>query len=240
MLALGAGSLLVGVDGDSRSELPELGALPAVAPEGLARLVPDLVIAPPELQPQVDAFSSPTGFETVSFEVHDLEDVFLLSQTLGVRLVGPARAAVFERGIARPLALVAGRGPGLGRLAVVALVSIDPPQLAGGHSFATDLIEVAGGRSVTHGGDANRLDADGATLAALAPDVVVVMRPGTVSQGDLERLRRELSLQVPLFAFTVDFDRVFDGELEQRAEALRAALALHAHAGPGAGARGED
>jgi len=228
IVGLGAASALVGVDVDSRSALPELAAVPTLELEGVSRLAPDLVIVPPGLEPRAAELASAAGFEAVVFDVHDLEDVFFQSQTLGVRLVGPARAALFERRIARPLAMIAGGAPALEGADVVAVVSVDPPQLAGGHSFATDLIQIAGGRSVTHGGDSTRLDADAATLAALAPDVVVVMRPVAVSPDELERLRHELSVQVPLFSFTVDFDRVLEGELEGRAEALRTELALHA------------
>lgn len=235
VVALGAGPTLIGVDAGSAERLaPASPPVVAVGERdgaaGLEHLSPDLVIVPRELESRVSALASSGGFELVVFEAHDLEDVLALCQSLGVRLVGAAGAATYERRLSRPLARIGGEAFGRARLDVVAVLELDPPWLAGGHSFATDLIEIAGSQSVTHAGGLPRLSADAETLAALGPDVVVVMRPEPVSDERLERLRRELRIDVPLIALEVDFDTVYEGGLEERVVALRSAIA-RAHRG---------
>jgi len=157
----------------------------------------------------------------VTFEPHDLEDVFELCQTLGRRLVGLAAASRFEATLARPLAEIGGASFGRGRPRVVALVALDPPIFAGGHSFETDLIEIAGGRSVTHGGDTTRLDATPATLTRLAPELVVIITREPPAEAAIERVRAELALDVPVESLAASFDGVFEGGLLEHARALR-------------------
>jgi ABC-type Fe3+-hydroxamate transport system substrate-binding protein len=115
------------------------------------------------------------GAELVEFAPHDLEDVFELCRRVGGQLVGTANALRFETELARPLAQIGGSSFGLARPRVIAVVGLDPLELAGGHSFETDLIEIAGGRSLTHGGDEPRLALRSEQLAEYAPDLILVV-----------------------------------------------------------------
>ena len=122
--------------------------------------------------------------DLVEFAPHDLADLFALTRTLGTRLVGSNRAHAFEHGITRPLAMVSGTSPTSGRPRVAVVTSLDPPTLAGGHSFAADLVEAAGGDMVTHEIDTPRLELTPGAWRRLAPDLVLVFQT-TESEDDL-------------------------------------------------------
>jgi iron complex transport system substrate-binding protein len=191
VVALGAGHLIVGVDAESR-RLPELAELPVVALADAGRVSPDLVLVhevPDDDDPVALELRS-AGVEVVEFAPHDLEDVFALCRSVGGRLVGTASALRFETDLGRPLAQIGGSSFGRLRPRVLAVVGFDPLVLAGGHSFETDLIEIAGGRSLTHGGDEARLAVDAEQLAAFAPDLVLVVTPGEASAAE-QRLARD-------------------------------------------------
>lgn len=177
-LAIGAGHLLVAVD-EASSRIPGLDELPVVDLPGVGPLAPDLVLlptAPVADDPVVRQLRS-AGTTLIEFAPHDLEDVFVLCREVGHRLVGEARAQRFERGLTRPLAALGGSSFGQARPRVVAVVGFDPIELAGGHSFETDLIEIAGGQSVTHGGEQTRVQVGAGGWPELAPDLILVTAP---------------------------------------------------------------
>lgn len=200
VLALGAAQRLVGIDAES-ARIPELAGLPVVDLSGAAALLPDLALVPGDLDPADPRLLAlrESGAEVTEFAPHDLEEVFALSRSAGAALVGTAAALRFETDLGRPLAEIGGSSFGMPRPRVLAVVGLDPLELAGGHSFETDLIEIAGGRSVTHGGDDTRLALRADQLDALAPDLVLVVtpRPATAAQRDAARaaLPRGLRLE---------------------------------------------
>ncbi len=206
VIEIGAGHQLVGVDSDSRS-LIGLDSVAIVDLESLRSIAPDLVLVPrlPSDQERIRDLRS-EGIRLVEFAPHDMEDVYALCRGLGAELVGVAAATLFERRISRPLALVAGRSPPTGRPRIVALVGVDPPELAGGHSFETDLIEVAGGSSATHGGEDTRIEYTPELLRELAPDLVLVTTnlPATEAQIDHANAVVPDEFQVAYFDFVRD------------------------------------
>jgi len=158
VVAIGAGRRLVGVDAAS-SRLPALAEIPAVQWEEAADLGPDLVLVPvppPAGDPAAERLHAQGG-RWIEFAPHSLEDVFDLTRRVGAEIVGAAEALRFETQVARPLALIGGSSFGRARPRVLAVTALDPLALAGGHSFETDLIEIAGGSSLTHGGSEPRL-----------------------------------------------------------------------------------
>lgn len=220
---LGAGHRLLGVDVES-SRLPEVELLPVVDLAGALRLAPRIMLVaalPPEDDPIMGELRS-SGVRLVEFAPHDLVDVFDLCRGLGVELVGPSAATAFERRIARPLALIGGRSPPRGRPRVAAVIGFDPPELAGGHSFETDLIEIAGGSSVTHGGEENRISLAEADWDALAPDLILV----TASKEPTPAERRSALATIPE-RYAVEFFR-FDRETFWLREPAADAERLHA------------
>ncbi len=206
VIEIGAADQLVGVDSDSRS-LSGLDRVAVVDLESLRDLAPDLVLVrrlPSDEEAVRDLRSE--GIRLVEFSPHDMEDVYGYCRGLGADLVGVAGANSFERRIARPMAIVAGRSPSFGRPRVVALVSVDPPVLAGGHSFETDLIEVAGGSSATHGGEDTRIEYSSARLRALAPDLVLVTTTLPATEAEIARARAVIpdEFRVAFFDFARD------------------------------------
>jgi iron complex transport system substrate-binding protein len=199
VLALGAEHLLLGVDSES-AHLPGLGDLPVVGLEGAADLAPDLVLLPGPPDPRDPTVQGlrADGVALVPFVPHDMEDVFELVREVGTRLAGAAEASGFEARIGRPLAMVGGSSFGQARPRVLALVQLDPLVAAGGHSFETDLIEVAGGSSITHGGEEPRLELGFDELLALRPDLLLVVSPEEATparrRAALERLPSELRI----------------------------------------------
>lgn len=167
--------------GEPRDVVPDLAAV--------ARLDPDYVFLPalPDDQADLQALEE-SGARIVEFAPHDLEDLLALCQGIGVELVGRDGIEAFERRVLRPVALVAGQSSPTDRLRAVALVGLDPPELAGGHSFETDLIEIAGATSLTHGADDERRPIDREGLAAMRPDLVLVMTPEPLDAEAHERV----------------------------------------------------
>jgi len=233
--AIGAGDRLVGVDPASADRVGP--GIPVVTDAAaIASLAPDLVLVPAGSS----LFALP-GTETalgsarvVEFEPHDLEDVLALCRDVGERLVGQAAAARYEASLARPLAEVGGASFGQARPRVLAVVSLDPPALAGGHSFETDLVEIAGGQSVTHGGESPRLAATREEVERLAPDLILVMTRTRPSDAALERMHRSLDLSRPVEWIPLETDDVWTGGLLPRARELKALLDVRRDRAPAA------
>jgi ABC-type hemin transport system substrate-binding protein len=225
---LGAGRLLVGVDAES-SALPALADLPVVDLDSAHNLAPDIVLIPDLVAADDAAVRSLdlVGARLVEFAPHDFEDVFALCRGLGAHLVGVASATLFERRIARPLAIIGGISPPLGRVRVVAVVGLEPLELAGGHSFQTDLIEIAGGTSVTHGGEESRIAMTPERWNEFSPDLVLVS-----TSVELSLARREVARSLIPDRFRVEFF-AFDPETfwlrepEREAERLRVLIASY-------------
>lgn len=222
--ALGAGDRLVAVDPGSL-DLPGIPDRPTTDLGDVLRFEPDLVLVP-ALPDDLDAL--PRIQSNVArlreFAPHDLEDVFALCRSLGAELVGAEAAGQLERQIARPLSFVAGESPAEGRPRILALVAVDPPQIAGGHSFETDLIEIAGGTSITHGSDDNRRPIDPAALARLAPDLVVVMTSTTLAPADEDSAIRFVGDVAPVEFFRFDPEFFWLEEPARDAKRLRALI----------------
>ena len=182
LIAIGAEEQILGVDAESQ-QLPGLTDRPIVTLETAFQLGPSLVLVPERPENETDWRDGAIPAETriVEFAPHDLEDVFELAQTVGEPLVGRERVNRFSLELSRPLAQIGGESFGQSRPRIAAVIDLDPLTLAGGHSFETDLIEIAGGSSVTHGGDETRKGVDDGDWSALSPDLVVVMTPSALS-----------------------------------------------------------
>lgn len=227
VVAIGAGRQLVGVDPASGDlPAPDLAALPRVGLAGAVVLEPDLVLAPPALagsEPErVDLVVR--GAEFFEFSPHDLEDVFALCRGLGARLVGEEGARRFESAISRPLAEIGGSSYGRPRPRVLAVVGLDPLELAGGHSFETDLIEIAGGQSVTHGGDETRLPVGPDPWAQFDPDVLLVMLPHEPPPEALRDAFGDVPHDVALRFFQVEAETFWLEPDQASAHRLRALI----------------
>ena len=94
---------------------------------------------------------------------------------------------------------------GYQRPRVAAVIGLRPLEVAGGHSFTTDLIEIAGAESVTHGREERRIAMTPAELRATGPDLVLVIQPTRLSAAEQRSVRGMLG-DVREVAF-LTFDR---------------------------------
>ncbi len=203
VLAIGAQKLLVGVDEHSKA-LPGTEPLPTLNLATTRQVAPDLVLVSVLTPQPTNPPSGVVEIEYVEFAPHDLEEVFDLTRSLGERLVGRAQATRFERSIARPLARVGGSSPRKDRPRIAAVVDLHPVRLAGGHSFATDLIEIAGGASVTHGGEEQTIHLADMDWQRLAPDLVLVLTREDLESSQRSALRGALPPGYPVIFFPFD------------------------------------
>jgi ABC-type Fe3+-hydroxamate transport system substrate-binding protein len=206
LLELGARDALVAVDPGSRA-LGGLEALPVVDLAGSVALAPDFVVVPAlsDLdQPIADQLRA-HGSEVIEFAPHDFDDVYRFCNELGFRLGRPESARAYVREHSRELAVMSAAAFGFRRPRVAALVALSPLEVAGGHSFITDLIEIAGAESVTHGNDDPRVAMSAAQLLATGPELLLVMTSAPLSEAERRTLRAMLG-DGPEITFMV-FDR---------------------------------
>lgn len=187
ILALGEGPRLVAVDPASarRAGLDDLPEVTDVSQ--LRDLAPDRVIAPTSVAEDVRRVLPEVPL--LEMNVHDLESGWASCREIGALLGRDAQARRFVRRVSRPLAQMSASSVGRRRPRVVALLGLDPLELAGGHGFVADLIELAGGENVTHGRDESRVATTAAALAWQAPELALLVGPSVPSESDLALAR---------------------------------------------------
>jgi len=204
LILIGGAEALVAVDSES-GRLAELAHLPTVDLPGCLVLAPDLVVVP--TLTGNDRFVAETlranGSDVIEFAPHDFDDAYALWRLLGLALDRgeAARAAVLDH--SRELAVMSAGAYGYQRPRVAAVVGLTPLEVAGGHSFTTDLIEIAGAESVTHGSEERRIAMTPAELLATAPDLVLVIQPSRLSAAEERDVRAMLggARQIAFLAF---------------------------------------
>jgi len=226
--ALGAQGLLVGVDPASSQSLSGR-PLPEVDLQGALQLVPDLILVDELPHPKPTEQPSSGSAEYVEFAPDSLEELFALSRTLGKRLVGPARATRFELDIARPLARIGGAPFEGDKPRVAAVLGLAPTRLAGGHSFATDAIEIAGGTSVTHEANQNEdFEPNDEDWLRLAPNLLLVLSAEELPRHTQRDVRSALPPEYPvLFFSSFDSEAFWSEEPVQTVTRLRSLLMAH-------------
>lgn len=229
LLEIGAGDRILGVDAQSQ-QLAGLGDRPVVTLEMALQLGPDLILTPERPANETDRETLETPAETriVEFAPHDLEDVLELARIVGEPLVGRERANRFAVKLSRPLAQIGGESFGQPRPRTAAVIDLDPVTLAGGHSFETDLIEIAGGSSVTHGGDETRIVVNARDWVALSPDLVVVMTPRAMSLPERKAALAVLPAEVETVFFPFAAQSFWIDEPVETARRFRTRIAERA------------
>lgn len=222
VMALGATDRLVAVDPES-ALLPGLGHLPVLDLHGAQAVEPDVVLISPSTVADSDvAYELESGgVRLVEFAPHDLEELASLTRGIGAQLAGVAAATRFERAFSRPFAMVAGLSPGFDRLRVVAVVDLDPLTVAGGHSFETDLIEIGGGTSATHGGEDTPIVMTSHHWEELAPDLVLITTGDLANPLDRTRARALVPERFPIEFFDFNRETFWLHAPEEDAERMR-------------------
>ena len=197
-----------------------MASLPVTESAGAGAYAPDLVLVPAaELETAKRAAPFASQIEVAP---HDFDDAWALCQSVGAALGREEDARRFVLETSRPLAQLGSESFGRRRPRVAALLALEPLLVAGGHSFVTDLIELAGGESVSHGTEEPKLSWSPAELAAAAPELLVVVTAQPPSPEERERAARLSGPSLP-----VEF-LVLDAERDWLREALPAARRLRA------------
>jgi ABC-type hemin transport system substrate-binding protein len=237
VLALGQRERLLAVDAASAG-MRGVGDLPVTESAAAGSFAPDVVLAPPREAAAVRR-SAPAA-RIIEVEPHNFDDAWELCTSIGAALGREREAHRFVLETSRPLAELGRESFGARRPRVAALLALEPLAVAGGHSFATDLIELAGGESVSHGTEEIRLAWTSEDLARAAPELVVVVTSRAPSPRDLELGRRLLGGGPRVEFLVFDAERLWLRDSLPAARQLRswiADLSVQAPAGAPARAR---
>jgi hypothetical protein len=225
VISLDAQDLLVGVDPES-GHIAGLERIARVDHTSAHTLSPDIVLIPTGLtegDPDLGSLVE-SGVGVYEFSPHDLEDVVEFFRTIGTRLVGEAQAHIHEIGVTRPLGMIGGESHGQPRPRVLAIINLRPLELAGGHSFETDLIEFSGGQSLTHGGEDNRIALRPDVCRLFSPDLVLLMLPKPPSDAERFVAFESIPCASRYEFFAVDAKRFWLDENQNAARRLRALI----------------
>lgn len=177
--ALGCGEWLVGVDSDSDfpidvvASLPKLGRDLELDVAGVAALKPDLVLSSltvPGHERIVEALRA-QGLRVEISDPQSLADIFADILRIAAALGVPERGAALVAAMDAAMPVVLPPGP---RPAVLLEWWPKPVIVPTKRSWATDLIERAGGRNPWGEVDAKSRPLDDAAILAAAPDAIVM------------------------------------------------------------------
>ena len=180
---------------------------------------PDLVLAP--AAEAEAARRSAASAQLLEVALHDFDEGWAFCLAVGAALGREEETRLFVRETSRPLAELGAESFGKRRPRVAAVLALSPLEVAGGHSFVTDLIELAGGESVTHGTEEIRLAWSALDFAVAEPELVVVVTPRPPSDEERELARRRFGPALRVEFLTLDAER------EWLSGAVPAARLLH-------------
>jgi len=222
VVALGAAARLVAVDAGS-GRIAELADRPRVELKGAAAMLPDLILVG-ELAGS-DATEAERlrseGFEVIEVAPHDMADAFELCRSLGARIVGTAAVQSFELRISRELAHIGGSSWGEPRPRVLAVIGLHPFAVAGGHSFLTDLIEIAGGSSVTHEIEERRILLEPDVPRVAGAQLLLLVTPEPLSEEERGAALATLPVGPRVVFFPYDAERSWMSDIVDAARRLR-------------------
>ena len=184
---LGFGANIVGITDYTRYP-PEAAAKPSVGGvinpslEKLASLQPDLVLAIGDLNSSDLVHSiEELGIPVFAIDPHGVEGIYRSILSIGKAINQTKRAAALVAELRARGEAVRKRVAGLRRPSVFFLLWADPIITAGHGAFITQLIEMAGGDSITKNlpGEWPRLNLE--TLVSMQPEYVLVVRDSGVN-----------------------------------------------------------
>lgn len=184
VLALDAGPWLAATSASARPA-GDASAIALVEDGDVAAHAPTLVLEHADTR---ETAKSAAPHTTIAIAPHSPTDVYELMERIGAALGVEQNARRWVQERADPLArLSAGFGT-RARPTVVPIASLDPLVLAGGHSTASELIEVAGAESATHDADVARIAIAEAALSGYVADAVIAMLPRPLDPEERARL----------------------------------------------------
>ena len=232
ILMLGQADRIVAVDAAS-ADLPGLerrSRIPTddeTAYQALIGAGVDLVVLPFE-RIELSQRLNNANIRTVISLIHDFDDGFTLLGEIAGRLGVAASARTQIADLSRPFAEIAAESQGRTRPRVAVIESFEPLALVGDHRFATALVEIAGGESVTHGREGASIPIERSALEALAPELLLYARPEPIDEADRRALVESVAEIAPLVVVELDPARFAEPSAVAAARTLRAAIAPRA------------
>ena len=195
VFALGCGDRLVGVTDFclfpvEASALPKVGGYYNPNLERLTALRPDLVVLQGKHE-KVDAFCRARGIHVMHVAMDSISSIYAGIVDLGKALSCPERARNLCASICKELKSVRGDVAGFVRQRVFICLGRAPAGLtslytAGGPSFISEILQIAGGDNVFQNVILPYPEASKESLIKRAPEIIIELRPGE----DLSDLRR--------------------------------------------------
>ncbi len=208
---LGFAEAIVAADPESRALLGP--SIPETELHDAAEHRPDLVFVGASTPPDPAALEALRngGAEILEIAPRQLDEALLLYEALATRLGDRQRGLDVSRRIGDPYARRSTRSFGRPRPCVAVVVALSPWQLAGGHSFETNLVEIVGGESLSHDHDRSRVPGDPEALRRAAPDLVLVATRRPLPEAIRDDLRLRLA-PLPTAFTTLDPDALWLGD----------------------------
>lgn len=191
--ALGRGGDVVGITDYTKyppeaRQKPSVGGVIDPSLEKLVSLNPDLVLAIEDLNnTSLTNAIEKLGFPVFVVNPHGLHGIYRAVVDLGKAIDAERDAAKLVASLQAREAAVRRRVTGLARPKVFFLLWADPVMTAGRRAFITELIEAAGGESVTAGLPSEWPRLSFETLLAEQPEYLLLVRGASVTLDDLRR-----------------------------------------------------
>jgi iron complex transport system substrate-binding protein len=192
VFAIGAGDDVVGISDYVKypaeaMKKPSVGSISNPSMETILALHPDLVLGMPHLNQQaiLDQMQR-FGIPLYIVDPHGIAGILHSVQTLGEATGRETQANALALQLQRRIDDVRARTRGLPVVNVYMPVSYDPVITIGKGSFITEIIEAAGGHSITSDIGQEWPQISMEAVIARAPEALLMMRGGTITVDTLE------------------------------------------------------
>jgi iron complex transport system substrate-binding protein len=191
--SLGAGDDVVGISdfteypAEARSK-PVVGTITDPSIEAIVALRPDLILGTPYANNQnaLDALQR-LGIPVFLIDPHGVEGILRSLTALGSALNRQAEAAALVSRLNQRIDAVRARVQGKPVVRVFMPVSYDPVFTIGRGSYITELVSLAGGRSITDDLKQEWPEISLEAVIARAPEALLMLRGGSTTLASLEK-----------------------------------------------------
>ncbi|MGO4209541.1 ABC transporter substrate-binding protein [Terriglobus sp. 2YAB30_2] len=192
VFAIGAGNDVVAISDyvkypEEATKKPSVGSISNPSVEAILSFHPDLVLGMPrQNQPAILNQLQRFGVPLYIVDPHGLQGILRSVESLGQATAHEAQALAVSQRLRQRIEAVRMRVRGLPVIDVYMPVSYDPVITIGKGAFITEIIEAAGGRSITSDINQEWPHISMETVIARAPEALLMMRGGTVTLDSLQ------------------------------------------------------
>jgi len=168
---------------------PSVGSIMTPSLETILALHPDLVLAMPHANPQpvLDQIQR-LGIPVYLVDPHGLQGILISIRDLGQALNRVPQADAEVSGLQRRIDVVRARVRGKPVVSIYMPISYEPNMTIGRGSFITEIIDAAGGHSITADMEQEWPEISMETVIARAPEALLLYRNGEVNINVLRTL----------------------------------------------------